>query len=123
MTPKTHPTPQQAFKFPLHMDSEFYSIVRQTKHEYLTLISAATLSPVPEADDYDSSELSLSDVMIRSSATTMNNSNWRNQKQPLIKSERKHDLATQNPQQANSDIRSHSCSPSESSRQQKLFKH
>ncbi|UJR14129.1 hypothetical protein I4U23_001123 [Adineta vaga] len=85
ITPKTHPTPQQAFKFPLLMDT-------------------ATLSPVPEADDYDSSDLSLSDIVIRSSATTLNNSNRRHQKQPLIKSERKYDLSPQHQQQTTKTI-------------------
>lgn len=60
----------------------------------MILSLAATLSPVPEADDYESSELSLSDVVIRSSATTMNQSNKRQQQQPLIKSERRLDLST-----------------------------
>ncbi|CAF4917772.1 unnamed protein product, partial [Rotaria socialis] len=48
---------QQTFKFPLLMDT-------------------ATLSPVPEADDYESSELSLSDMLIRGSAAAaaVNNS-------------------------------------------------
>lgn len=59
---------------------------------------AATLSPVPEADDYESSELSLSDIIIRSAGLSHNNSNKRQQQQqqqPLMKSERKQDLALQ----------------------------
>ena len=56
---------------------------------------AATLSPVPEADDYESSDISLSDVVIRSSATTVNQSNKRQQQQPLIKSERRRNLSPQ----------------------------
>ena len=59
--------------------------------------SAATLSPVPEADDYDSSELSLSDVVIRSSATTNNHGSRRQQQQPLLK----HNLSTLNSEQVN----------------------
>ena len=60
------------------------------------LFSAATLSPVPEAEDYESSDLSLSDIVIRSSATTANQSNKRQQQQqPLIKSERRHDFSPQ----------------------------
>ncbi len=58
---------------------------------------ATTLSPVPEAEDYESSELSLSDVVIRSSATTINHSTKR--QQTFIKSERKHDLSSQTQQQ------------------------
>ncbi|CAF4393909.1 unnamed protein product, partial [Adineta steineri] len=87
ITPKTHHAQQQTFKFPLLMDT-------------------ATLSPVPEADDYDSSELSLSDVVIRSSGTTLNHSNRRHQQQqqPLMKSERKHDLLLHNQQQVIVDI-------------------
>lgn len=61
----------------------------------LSLFSAATLSPVPEAEDYESSDLSLSDIVIRSSATAVNQSNKRQQQQPLIKSERRHNLSPQ----------------------------
>ena len=57
---------------------------------------------MPEAEDYESSELSLSDVVIRSSATSLNSSNKRKQQQqPLIKSERKRDLSSQAQQQVN----------------------
>ncbi|CAF1117464.1 unnamed protein product [Rotaria sordida] len=88
ITPKTHQIQQQTFKFPLLMDT-------------------ATLSPVPEADDYESSELSLSDIIIRSSATTLNHSNRRphhHQHQPLMKSERKHDLSLYGQQQTTKTI-------------------
>ncbi len=67
----------------------------------IILFSAATLSPVPEADDYESSELSLSDVVIRSSTTANNHSTKRQQQQPLIKSERKHDLSSYSQQHVN----------------------
>ncbi|CAM2697728.1 unnamed protein product [Rotaria socialis] len=86
ITPKTHQMQQQTFKFPLLMDT-------------------ATLSPVPEADDYESSELSLSDMLIRGSAAAaaVNNSNkllqQQQQQQAIIKSERKHDLSSQGQQQ------------------------
>lgn len=46
--------------------------------------SAATLSPVPEADDYESSDLSLSDIATRNS-----------RQQPLIKPDRKQNMWTQ----------------------------
>lgn len=59
------------------------------------LFSAATLSPVPEAEDYESSDLSLSDIVIRSSTTTVHQSSKRQQQQPLIKSDRRHDLSPQ----------------------------
>jgi len=41
------------------------------------LILAATLSPVPEAEDYEPSELSLSDVIIRSTGPPSGQSNKR----------------------------------------------
>jgi hypothetical protein len=72
------------------------SIFHNEKNLWIILFLAATLSPVPEADDYESSELSLSDVVIRSSGASLNNSNKRHQQQqPLIKSERKRDLSHQ----------------------------
>ena len=74
------------------MDSSYFL---KLKIWQIILFLAATLSPVPEAEDYESSDLSLSDVVIRSSATTINHSNKRQQQQPLIKSERKHDFSSQ----------------------------
>lgn len=59
---------------------------------------AATLSPVPEAEDYESSELSLSDLLIRNSSAA-GNSQTKRQQQPLAKSERQHDLSFQGQQQ------------------------
>ncbi|CAF1272754.1 unnamed protein product [Rotaria sordida] len=54
--PKQQQQQQQIFKYPLLLDT-------------------ATLAPVPEADDYQSSSLSSSDVMMRSSAATHTSSN------------------------------------------------
>lgn len=101
VTPKAPSAKQQVFKFPLMMDSSysFIAVTRQTIF-LSTLLSAATLSPVPEADDYESSELSLSDIVIRSSSATLNSSSKR---QPLIKSERKQNLAVHNQQQVTNE--------------------
>lgn len=92
MSPKNQ---QQTFKFPLLMDSSSFQEKNNFLFSKIFSFSAATLSPVPEADDYESSDLSLSDVVIRSSTTTVNQSNKRQQQQPLIKSERRHDLSPQ----------------------------
>ena len=78
MTPKA----QQTFKFPLVMESK--SSGKRVESIAFVSRSAATLSPVPEADDYESSDLSFSDMATRSS-----------RQQPLIKSERKQNLTTQ----------------------------
>ena len=102
ITPRTHPSQQQAFKFPLLMDGSYTSSGISQRLTMLFHLAAATLSPVPEADDYESSDLSLSDVVIRSSSIAVKNPARRQQQQqPLIKADRKQNLSAQDSQQVN----------------------